>query len=74
LFVTLAYRDEGNHKHTALGQNSSKQIMNNSSVVEVVIRAIIREQGRRAMRGGAGVAGNLVKARDNDCELPTLPV
>jgi hypothetical protein len=57
-----------------LGQNSSKQIMNNSSVAEVVIRVIIGEQGRRAMTGGAGVVGNLVKARDIDSELPTLPV
>jgi hypothetical protein len=70
----MAYLDVGNSKYTVHGQNSSKQIMNNSSVVEVVIGVIIVEQGRRAMRGGAGVVGNLVKARDIDCELPTLPV
>jgi hypothetical protein len=63
----MAYHNVGNHKHPALGQSSSKQIMNNSSVAEVVIRVIIGDQGRPAMRGGAGVVENLVKARDIDC-------
>jgi hypothetical protein len=70
----MAYLDVGNNKYAVHGQNSSKQIMNNSSDAEVVIGVIIGEQGRRAVRRGAGVAGNLVKARDIDCELPTLPV
>jgi hypothetical protein len=70
----MTYLDVDNPKYTVHGQNSSKQIMNNSSVVEVVIGGIIVEQGRRTVRGGAGVVGNLVKARDIDCELPTLPV
>jgi len=71
----MAYLDVGNHKYMVFGHNSSKQIMNNSSVTDVVIWVIIGEQGRRAAReSGAGVAGNLVKARDIDCELPTLPV
>jgi len=44
----MAYLDVGNHKYTVLGQKSSKQIMNNSLVAEVVIGVIIGEQGLRA--------------------------
>jgi hypothetical protein len=71
----MAYLDVVNHKYTAHGQNTSKQSMNNSSVAEVVFGVIIGEQGRRVVRGRAGVVGNLVKARGGiDCELPTLSV
>jgi hypothetical protein len=71
-FLTMAYFDIGNYKHTAPGHNISRQIMNNSSVAEVFVWVIIGEQGRCVVRVGAGVVGNLVKARDIDCQLPTF--
>jgi len=55
----MAYLAVGNRKRTVHGQNSSKQIMNNSSVAEVVIGVIIGEQGRRAVRVGSGCGRKL---------------